>query len=149
MISWQTVEFEKKNRHPDWIWYTGLSFAIVATIAFFYGDIFFGIFIILSGILLIVFALREPQILSITLEEKLVRINEETIPYERIEKFWIDETEKPDKLLLLVRGSIVPVRALRLESIDAATVRSALTSKISESFVRESFGVKIFERLGF
>jgi len=41
MISWSTLEFEEKDRHPDWLWYAGLLFGIAATISFFYGNIFF------------------------------------------------------------------------------------------------------------
>ena len=67
----------------------------------------------------------------------------------KIRQFWIDETEKPDKLLLLVKGSFVPVIVLRLEGVVAQEVRTEMKKHAPEQEIRESVGVKIFERLGF
>lgn len=149
MISWTTIEFEKKDRHPDWIWYAGLAFGVAATLAFFYANIFFGIFLIIAGGMIIIFARHNPKELNIVLEDKGLMINAERIDYANIKQFWIDETEKPDKLLLLVKGSFVPIIVLRLEGIIAQDVRTEMLKYAPEQEMRESFGVKIFERLGF
>lgn len=149
MISWKTFEFEKKERHPDWIWTAGLAAAIAATLCFFYGNIFFGIFLILAGAMIIIFALREPKELNIVFQEKELMINAEIIDYANIKQFWIDETEKPDKLLLLVKGSFVPIIVLHLEGVSAQDVRTEMLKHAPEQEMRESFGVKVFERLGF
>lgn len=148
-ISWTTMEFEEKDRHPDWVWTAGLVFGIAATISIFYGNLFFGIFLVVAGFLVIMSAIRAPKSLTISIEEKIIRVNEDTLAYERIKRFWIDETAKPDKLLLLVRGGLSPVMAFTLEGVTAEAVRTALkTKEIPEEFIRESTGVKIAERLG-
>ena len=149
MLSWTTHEFEKKDRHPDWIWYAGLVFAIGATLCFFYSNIFFGIFLVIAGSMVIIFALRAPKELTVMFREKELSINDELIAYTQIKQFWIDETAKPDKLLLLVRGSFVPIIVLRIEGVTAEAVRSELKKYTNEEPMRESTGVKIFERLGF
>jgi hypothetical protein len=148
-VTWTTLEFEEKDRHPDWNWYAGLISAIIAGIAFFYGDIFFGIFIVVAGITVIIYALRPPKHLTIRIIAEGVAINDELVPYEAITQFWLDETDKPDKLLLLVKGSFVPMLALPLQGVTADTVRNALKPHIPETFLRESRSVKIFEHLGF
>ncbi len=148
-ISWTTMEFEAKERHPDWVWTAGLVFGIAAAISIFYGNLFFGIFLVIAGFLLIWAAIRPPKPLTISIEEDVVRINEDTVVYARIKKFWIDETAKPDKLLLLVRGGLSPVMAFTLDGVTTEQVRTALKAKeIPEEFIRESTGVKIAERLG-
>jgi hypothetical protein len=149
MISWSVLEFEEKDRHPDWLWYAGLVFGIGATLCFFYGNIFFGIFLVVAGALVILFAQRKPKMLSIALDEKDIVIDEERIPYERVTQFWIDETEKPDKLLLLVKGSFVPMQSLPLADVTAEAVREELKKHTPEVQMRESTGVKIADRLGF
>jgi hypothetical protein len=148
-LSWSVLEFEPKDRHPDWLWYVGLVFGIAATIAFYYSNIFFGIFLVIAGVSMILFAKRSPKILTISLGEKELIIAEEHIAYERIKQFWIDETQKPDKLLLLVKGSFTPILALPLDSVSAETVRIEMTKHAPEVLMHESLGIKIADRLGF
>lgn len=148
-LSWTTVEFEQKERHPDWIWTVGLVFGIAAVIAFFYQNIFFGILLCVSGACVIMFALRNPQQITVTLQEKALIINDLVIDTKKITAFWIDETQKPDKLLLSVQGSFVPMLVILLENVSAQTVREAFTKVCPEKEMRESFSTKIFERFGF
>lgn len=148
-ISWQTYEFENKKRHRDWVWYAGLIFAISAVIAFFYHNLFFGIFLIIAGISIIMYSLRRPKLLEITLDDDTIMINSNRIKYDNIKQFWIDETEKPDKLLLLVKSSFVPILVIPLAEVQAQAVRSKLLLHLPEVLIRESTGAKIADRLGF
>lgn len=148
-LSWNALEFEQQDRHPDWLWYAGLAFGIAAALAFFYGNIFFGIFLVIAGIAVVFFAQRAPQTLTISLGEKEISINDERIVWERVRQFWIDETGKPDKLLLLVKGSFVPMMSLPLSGITAEAVRTEMLKHSPEVAMRESTGTKIAERLGF
>ena len=148
-IHWTTLEFEEKERHPDWIWTAGLVFALAAVLAFFYNDIFFGIFLILAGVVVIMYAVRAPRELNVVLNDKGISINDELVPYERIRQFWLDETGKQDKLLLLVTGSIVPIMAVMLDGVAADTIRQYLAPRLKEQELRESLSVKIFEHIGY
>ncbi len=148
-LTWSVLEFEHRERHPDWLWYAGLIFAIAATISFFYANIFFGIFLIVAGAAIILFAQRRPKMLSITLDEKDITVDNERILYERVTQFWIDETGKPDMLLLLIKGSFTPMMAIPLANVTAQSVRSEMLKHAPETMMRESMGSKIAERLGF
>ena len=148
-VTWTTLEFEQQDRHRDWNWYVGLMTVIFAVIAFFYGDIFFGIFIVIAGITVVIYALRAPKQLTVTIATEGVSINQEFIPYVSVKQFWLDETDKQDKLLLLVKGSFVPMLALPLQGVSAETVRNALKPHSPEVEMRESRSIKIFEHLGF
>ncbi len=148
-ISWSVLEFEEKERHPDWIWYAGLVFGIAAFFCFFYGNIFFGIFLCVAGTAVIYFAQRPPKMLTITLGEKELSVNDDVVPWERVTQFWIDESGKPDKLLLLVKGAVVPIMALPMANVTADAVRTEVAKHAPEAVIRESTGTKIAERLGF
>jgi hypothetical protein len=149
-VTWTTLEFEKKDRHPDWLWYAGLVAVIASVLSFFFSNFFFGIFCLIAGATVIIYALRDPKMLVITLEPENIRINEEIIPHAKIKQFWLDETTKPDKLLLHTIGSFVPLLSLHLEGISAETVRETLKAQgLPEVQMRESTSVKIFDRLGF
>lgn len=149
-ITWTTLEFEVQSRHRDWNWYTGLVTVIAAVLAFFYGDIFFGIFIVIAGGTVLIYAQRPPRSITITLNDAGIDIHGEFTPYALIRQFWLDETDKQDKLLLLVKGSFIPLLGLPLEGVTADSVREALKDhKVPEVEMRESRTIKIFERLGF
>lgn len=148
-LSWSALEFEQQDRHPDWLWYAGLAFGIAAALSFFYGNIFFGIFLVIAGAAVIFFAQRNPATITITIGEDNISVNDERIVWERVRQFWIDETGKPDKLLLLVKGSFVPMMSLPLGGVTAEAVRTEMLKYVPEVTMRESTGIKIAERLGF
>lgn len=148
-LSWSVYEFEKKERHPDWLWTVGLVFGLAAVISFFYGNIFFGIFLVVAGVVMILYARHEPKLLTIVCEEKGLSINGELVPYDKITQFWLDETGKPDKLLLQVKGSFIPIIGIPLEGVTAEKVRETLRVYTKEEFLRESSTIKLFDRIGF
>lgn len=148
-LSWNALEFEEKERHPDWLWTVGLVFALAATIAFFYSNLFFGIFLLIAGTVVIIYSFQKPKLLLIKITEKGLFIDEEEIPFDRIVQFWLDETDKPDKLLLRVKGSFIPVLSLPLYTVSAEQVRTSLAPHTKEKFLRESRSIKLFDRIGF
>jgi hypothetical protein len=149
-LTWTTHEFEQKERHRDWTWTVGLIFILGAVVAFFYSDAFFGIFLILAGALVIMFAVRKPKELIVALHDDMLSIDDHIIPYGSITGFWIDETQKPDKLLLLVRGSFVPVIMIHIYEVPAESVRTTLSGHgVVETPIRQPLSARIFERLGF
>lgn len=148
-LSWKTLEFEKKERSPDWIWTVGLVSVLSSVVSFFYGNIFFGIFLLIAGAVTIIYALKHPKELSITISESGVSINEELIEYKNITSFWLDETEKEVKLLLLVKTSFMPTLSLPLEGVSASQVREAMTPYAKEEEMRESRSIALFDKIGF
>lgn len=143
------MEFEKKDRHPDWLWTVGLISGLSAVVCFFYGNIFFGIFLIIAGAVVIMYALQHPKELEITIDESGVKVNEMMLGYKSITSFWLDESGKEDKLLLLVKGSFVPMLSFHLVGVKADDVRELLGRSTKEVEMRESRSIAIFDRLGF
>ncbi len=148
-ITWKTMEFENKDKHPDWLWTVGLISVLGAVLCFFYGNIFFGIFLIIAGAVVIMYALQKPKELEITIDESGVKINEMLIEYKSIPSFWLDENGKEDKLLLLVKGSFVPMLSFHLVGVKADDVRTLLSKYTKEVEMRESRSIALFDRLGF
>lgn len=95
---------------------------------FFYHNIFFGIFLIIAGAVTIIYALKHPKELTVTIEEKGVNINDSFIEYKNITSFWLDENGKETKLLLLVKN-FIPTLALPLVGVSSSQVREALIKK--------------------
>jgi hypothetical protein len=148
-LSWKTLEFEKKDRSPDWIWTVGLVSVLSSVVSFFYGNIFFGIFLLIAGAVTIIYALKHPKELSVTISELGVSINEELIDYKNITSFWLDETGKEVKLLLLVKTSFIPTLSIPLERVSASQVREAIAPYAKEEELRESRSIALFDKIGF
>jgi hypothetical protein len=148
-LSWKTLEFEKKDKSPDWVWTVGLVSVLSSIVSFFYGNIFFGIFLIIAGAVTIIYALKHPKELSITISELGVSINEELIDYKNITSFWLDETGKEVKLLLLVKTSFIPTLSLPLEGVSTSQVREAIAPYAKEEELRESRSIALFDKIGF
>lgn len=143
------MEFEKKDRHPDWLWTVGLISVLGAVLCFFYGNIFFGIFLIIAGAVVILYALRDPKELTIILDESGIKINELLFDYKAVTAFWLDESGKEDKLLLLVKGSFVPQLSLPIVGVRSEDIRDLLGKYSKEEEMRESRSIALFDRLGF
>lgn len=149
-LSWTTLEFQQKDRHPDWLWSAGLIFALASGVAFFYSNFFFGIFLIIAGIAVIFFAIRNPKEVTYTIGEKSFALGDERIEYSSIRQFFVDESQKPAKLLLLVQGGFIPMHAIPLGDMPAEQVTAALLERgLTQTTMRESFSARVFEQLGF
>jgi hypothetical protein len=148
-ISWETKEYEEKERGRDWHWYVGLIAVLAAVIAFFVHNIFFGIFLLIAGVVVIIYAKKSPEHLKIVINPDGVSINDSLIPYKDVRQWWVDEMGNQDKLLLLVRSNFVPLISLPLDGVRAIDVRAALAGHAPEVEMHESTSVKIFDRLGF
>lgn len=148
-LSWTTLEFHKKERHPDWHWTAGLVAVVVAVLAFFYHNLFFGIFALVAGGVVIFFSLREPRALSVVLGKDAVSIGNQTIPYPKIDSFSLDEEGETAKLSLVVKTGLVRVVVVPIVEHSKDEVRTFLLPHLSEKETPLSFSKKIFDRLGF
>ncbi len=149
-LSWITHEHPHKERTSDWVWYAGLISVIASALSFYYKNIFFGIFILVAGFVVIVIAIKKPREMKVMITKDVLFLNEAGIPLKAIERFWLDETGELDKLLLRVRGSFAPRIEITLEGVSAEDVREFLTScDCKEEEIRPSISAKVFDRLGF
>lgn len=148
-ITWSTMEFEEKDRKPDWLWTVGLVAVLAATVCFFYDNIFFGIFLIIAGAVTILYALQKPKEITIVIDEKGILINDSLFDYKSVPAFWLDESGKQDTLLLLVKGSFIPQLSLPLSGVKTDDVRAVLTKYTKEEEMRQSRSIALFDRIGY
>ena len=72
-ISWRAAEYEHFEKGGGWYLMVGGAALILLLIALWQKNFFFGIFILIAGILVIVLANRKPGVLDFKLTEKGVR----------------------------------------------------------------------------
>src|SRR3990167_9481497 len=95
-IEWDAHEYEHKERSSDWFWAVGIISVSVAIASVIFGNIIFGILVLISAFALSLFINRPPSTLHIIVDEKGVTRGKIRYPFSTLQSFWID-TEHPHK----------------------------------------------------
>ena len=88
-LEWTALEYEEKERGVDWFWALGIIVVASSVASFIYGNFFFGLLLIIGGILLGAFAVKKPDLVFYELNKKGLKIKNRLFPYENIKSFWV------------------------------------------------------------
>ncbi|MEX2052069.1 MAG: hypothetical protein WD991_00010 [Candidatus Paceibacterota bacterium] len=147
-ISWSALEYEHTERSDDWFWALGVIVFASAAASAIFGNYFFALLIVLSGILLGYFATKHPDMVTFELNDKGIKIHDQIYLYQSIKSFWIDQ-EKPN---LFIRSDriFVPIISVPLESYLVEKVHEIFTVKgVIEEEMKEHPSEKIMDFFGF
>ena len=148
-MSWSALEYEDKTRSTDWFWALGIIVIAASITSIIYGNYFFAILIILSGILLGFFAIKKPEMISYELNKKGLKIKTRLFPYDTIKAFFIQTAPKPT---LFIKSSrmFMPIISMPIENNLAEEIKSImLSNNVKEEEMKENPSEKIMESLGF
>jgi hypothetical protein len=154
-LEWTALEYEDKERDPDWFWALGIIVVTATLASIIYENYFFAVLIVLSGSLLGFFAKKKPDVVSYELNEKGLRVRSRLYPYENIKSFWIqiphgDEVDAKDLLFIKTERFFMPIISIPIDVSLADDIKSIMYSKnIEEEEMREHASEKIMDRLGF
>jgi hypothetical protein len=155
-INWSMLEYEEKERHPDWFWALGVVVVAVTITSIIFANYFFAIFWIIAGLLMGYIAIKKPNIVLYELNEKGLKINNRIYLFENIKAFWVQktltdkgETMKP-ALFIKSERLLVPVFSVPLEENDLEEIHNIMiTHNVPEEEMKEHPSEKIMEALGF
>ncbi len=154
-MQWSALEYEDKERDPDWFWALGIIVVTTSIAAIIYENYFFAALIILSGILLAVFAKKKPDLIDYEINILGVRIGSSLYPYENIKSFWIEESH-PDaphfKDILFIKSErfFMPVLLIPIDPAMAPDIRDIMyTKNIPEEEMHVHVSETIMDSLGF
>ena len=154
-LEWTALEYEEKDRDPDWFWALGIIVVTTTLAAIIYNNYFFAVLIILAGTLLGFFAKKKPDLVSYALTEKGVSIGSRLYLYENIKSFWIqiahaDDMATKDLFFIKTERFYMPVISMPIDLSISEEIHSIMLSKnIPEEEMREHPSDKIMDRLGF
>lgn len=149
LLEWDAPEHYKGPKDNDWYWAVGIITLTAASLCFIYGNVIFGILIIVGVFALIVHAVRAPEIIHVVINDRGVIIGDTLYPFLSLDSFWIDMHEHPPKILFKSTKMFMPYISVYIEEVDREHVREILLNYIAETEHQEPFTKKILERLGF
>ena len=148
-IQWRTLEYPEKHRGKDWffvVWLIAISGAVTS---FILGNFLFAVLILVGTTSLMLFAVRKPEELVITIGKTGVRISKQFYPYKIIESFWVEEKESSSRLFLGLKKVLTPYTVITIEGPSPEKVRNRLAQFLEEKEHAESLFEVLMDRLGF
>ncbi|MEK7572720.1 MAG: hypothetical protein AAB493_02620 [Patescibacteria group bacterium] len=148
-IEWSLLEYNEKERNNDWFWALGIIVVAVSITSIIFGNYFFAVLIVLSGVLIVVFAIKKPDLVSYELNEKGLKIKNRLFPYEKIKSFWVQKETKPT-LFIKSERLIMPIISMPIEYFLADEIKNKmLKNKVKEEEMKEHISEKIMEFIDF
>ena len=148
-ITWEAPEYIYKEKGVDWFWAVGIIVVSLAIASFVYNNVLFAILIIIGGFTLIMYAVKKPQQVRFTINERGVGINTTLYPYSALESFGIEEYGTEPKILIKSKKALMPYIALPMRKEDGEAIRNYLSKYLKEAEHTEPLPQKIMEYLGF
>lgn len=149
-MEWDAHEYEHKERTSDWFWAVGIISISVAIAAIIFGNIIFGILVLLAAFTLSIFASRPPTTLHIVVDEKGITRGKVHYPFQTLKSFWIDTDHPHKKIILQSEKMFMPLIVVPLsEKTDVEQLHKNLSVFLSEEFHSLPFIERLLEYLGF
>ena len=99
LISWNAPEHFHVEKRSDWYWSVGIITLALAVVAFIFGNIITGIFVLVGASALVIHAARVPRNIYHEVNDRGIIVDNTLYPFLTLESFWIPHDEFPPKIL--------------------------------------------------
>lgn len=148
-IEWKALEYNHKERSPDWYWTVGLITLAVFVTAIWTGSYVFGIFLAISGASLALLNLRHPQEIEFSIETDGLTMGKDKYEWERIKSFNIKKRDGENKLLIETTKHFLPIYTIPIPNELVSEIKESLLKFIPTSELNESQSLQFMEKIGF
>lgn len=150
-ISWQAYEHNHKDKSSDWFWAVGIISVAGAVLAIYFGNMLFGLFILLASFTAILQGHSQPKLLEYEINRKGVRIGGILHPFSDMKSFCIIDEEVNDRIIFKAKAVLLPFIIIPFNSLYTETeeLRTLLRNHLREEELEEPLGQKIMETFGF
>lgn len=148
-ISWHAPDFIKQEQSTDWYWAVGVITIALAVAGFVFGNVLFGILVIVASFALVLQSSRDPEIHEFVVSRKGVKANNILYPYSSLHSFWVENNPHEQKILLQSEKSWMPYIVIPIEDVDPEEIRDFMIQYLPEEEHQEPLAQKIMEYLGF
>lgn len=151
--TWETHEYENKDRSIDWFWAVGIIAFVIIVLSIIFKNFLFGVLVLIATASILYISARKPKQVTISITDRYIKISEEENYYQDLSAFWIElkkDITKPPTLLISTKKRFMPMITIPLpKEINTDELRQKLLKHLPEREMRESSIYEMMERLGF
>jgi len=148
-LRWHAYEHEHIERGSDWFWALGIFAICTALISMLFGNILFGILILVAATTLGILAQSPPPLIEFELSDRGIRAGAIMHRYEEIISFWVEDHDADPPILLVDTTKwMSPNLVIPLTDMDPKQVRAYLLERSEEVPMKEPVAHKILEFFG-
>jgi hypothetical protein len=149
-ISWEAPEHQHVDKTSDWYWALGIIAIAAAGASIIFGNMLFGIVILLAAGTMILVAHRQPNLVQYEVSQRGIRVGNTFYPYGTLESFCLDEEcyEGP-QLIVKSQHLFVPLIILPVPEDHVHDIDDILSLRIREEHLQEPLAHRLLEFFGF
>lgn len=135
-LIWEAPEFEYHEKGPGWYWATTLAAVLLVAIAVYLNNYGFAIFIVLCEVMLLVWAGKEPRMVTFRLTDRELHAEDiKSWPLSSVHEFSLTESIHDDhsRLFLKHHHGVIPETIIIIPTELVLHVRARLSDKIPET----------------
>ena len=150
LVSWQASEYVHHEKEVRWFVYLfGVAAALLAFAIFVIGSYTFAGLIIVMTIVMVIFAVRPPRIMSYSLGPEGLRVNDKHFSYHDFRVFGIIEEGPLYSALLIPNKRFLPAVTLYFPGEEGEAIVDMLGSRIPMEHVELDFLDRLMRKLRF
>lgn len=149
-VSWEAPEHHHFDKSTDWYWALGIITIAGAITTIIFGNVLFGIIILLAGATTALISSRPPRMVSYSITPRGVRTGTQLHPYSTLRCFFLDEDHPRNvQLLLESKNVLTPLMIIPVPDELVEDVEYMLEERLPEEHLEEPLGHRLLELLGF
>ena len=148
-LEWDAHEYEHKERSEDWFWAVGIISISVAIASVIFGNVIFGILVIVSVFALALFINRPPETIHVVVNERGITRGNILYPYDTLTSYWLDTEHPHPKILLSSQKPFMPIIVVPIGNSNAEELDKVLAQFLPEKYHSLPFVEQVLEYLGF
>lgn len=149
-VTWQAPEHRHIEKTSDWYWVVGIIAVSASVASIMFGNVLFGVVILLAAATMILMSHRHPKLVSYEVSVRGIRVGTTLYLYPSLEAFCIDE-DAPEGPQLIVKSQhlLVPLMVIPLPDEYLDDIDSLLSERLPEVHLEEPFSHRLLEYFGF
>lgn len=149
-ISWEALEYEYREKTPDWFWILGLVSLTLVISAIIYKNILFAALVIVGSFTMALYAARKPKLIKFEINQNGVTIKNSLYPYKYLHSFCPREDARGRKIIFQSKKTTMPHFSVPVPAnTNFENIKALLLEHIPEDDHPESLSEVIMDKLGF
>lgn len=149
LLEWQSPEHRFDKKSADWYWILGIVSTAIAVLSFYFGNLLFGIFIIIAAFTVGMLSYKDTKVVLIRITSKGIAFDRHFYPWRSYQSFWIEDDHiHGPRILISPINTFLPLASVPInEEIDLNELRDILIEFLEEEPLQESIIHRWFDKL--